>query len=61
MYVYEGVGSPGTGVTDNCELSRRCWELNLSRLEEQPVLLTAEFSLQSLFFLIECIHTSVQV
>ena len=42
----EGVGSPGIGVTDNCELSHECWELNLGPLEEQPVLLTTEPSLQ---------------
>jgi hypothetical protein len=35
----EGVRSPGTGVTDNCELSCGCWDLNLGPLEEQPVLL----------------------
>ena len=41
----EGVGSPGIGVTDSCELSCGCWELNLGPLEEQPVLLTIEPSL----------------
>ena len=30
-----GVRSPGTGVTDSCELSCGCWELKLSPLEEQ--------------------------
>lgn len=24
----EGIGSPGTGVTDGCESSCGCWELN---------------------------------
>jgi len=39
----EGVGSPGTGVTDSCELPRKCWELDPGPLEEQqPVLLTSE-------------------
>jgi hypothetical protein len=31
---------------DSCELSCGCWELNLGRLDEQPVLLTSELSLQ---------------
>jgi hypothetical protein len=34
-----------------CELSYGCWELNLSPLEEQPVLLTASH-LSSLLFVI---------
>jgi hypothetical protein len=33
-------------ITDGCEPPRGCWELNLGPLEEQPVLLTAEPSLQ---------------
>ena len=44
----EGVKSPGTGGTHSCELSCGCWELNLGPLEEQPVLLTIETSLQPL-------------
>jgi hypothetical protein len=40
--LYEGVRSPETGVTDSCEITYRCWELNLGLLEEQLVLLTAE-------------------
>ena len=36
----------GTGVRDSFEPPRDCWTLNLSPLEEQPVLLTAEPSLQ---------------
>ena len=43
-----GDRSPGTGVTDSCEPPRGCWELNPGPLEEQPVLLTDELSLQSL-------------
>jgi len=46
--LWEGVGSSGTGVTDDCELSCGCWELNLRPLVEQPMLLTAEPSLQPL-------------
>ena len=33
-------------VTDSCELSCGFWDLNLGPLEEQPVLLTTEPSLQ---------------
>jgi hypothetical protein len=46
MCVGEAVGSPGTGVTDRCELPCGCWELSPGPLEEQPVLLTTEPSLQ---------------
>jgi hypothetical protein len=49
----EYVAFPGTEVTDNCELSHGCWELNPGPLEEQPVLLTAEPSLQPLEFLFQ--------
>jgi hypothetical protein len=38
--------SPGTGVTDSCELPCECQEPNSGPLEEQPVLLTTELSLQ---------------
>jgi hypothetical protein len=41
-----GFGSPRTEVTNSCELSGRCWEFNPSPLEEQPVVLTADPSLQ---------------
>jgi hypothetical protein len=41
-------GTPGPGVTDSCELLCGLWELNPGPLEEQPVVLTAEPSLQSL-------------
>ena len=37
---------PEIGVTDGCELPCGCWELNLSPLEEQPVLLTTKSPLQ---------------
>lgn len=37
---------PGTGVLDCREPSCRCWESNLSPLEEQSVLFTSELSLQ---------------
>jgi hypothetical protein len=46
----EGIWSFGTGVTDGCEPPCECWELNLSLLDEQPVLLTTEPSLQLLVF-----------
>ena len=42
----KGVQSPGTGATESYELPCGCWDLNLSPLEEQLVLLTAEPSLQ---------------
>jgi len=38
----EGIGSPGTGVIDSCELYCQRWELNLGPLEEQPRLLITE-------------------
>lgn len=31
----EGIGSPGSGVTDGCELRCGCWESNLDLLEKQ--------------------------
>ena len=37
----EAVRSTRSGVTDSCELSCGCWELNPGPLEEQPVLLTS--------------------
>jgi hypothetical protein len=42
IYLNEGIGSPGTGVTGSRELPCGCWELNASTLEQQPVILTAE-------------------
>ena len=51
------VRSPGTGVTDRCELPCGCWGWNPSPLEEQPVLLTAESSLQAQ----KCFKINVQV
>lgn len=36
----------GTGVTDGCEPSSRCWELNPSPLKEIQAFLTAELSHQ---------------
>lgn len=41
----EGVGSPGTGVTDGCQLPCGFWESNPDPQKEQPVLLTAGPSL----------------
>lgn len=46
-FLCEGVSSPGVPVTDSCELPCGCWELNMDSLEEQPVLLTIEPSLQA--------------
>ena len=42
----EGVRSPEIGVTGSYELPCECWELNLGPLEEHPMLLTTELSLQ---------------
>lgn len=33
----EGIGSPGTGITDRCTLPSGCWELKLGSLGEQTV------------------------
>lgn len=41
-----GARAPGTGVTDSCKMTCGCWELNWGPQKEQPVLLTAEQSLQ---------------
>lgn len=40
----EGVWSPGTGVTSNCEQPCRFWESNPGSLEEDSVLLTTKLS-----------------
>jgi hypothetical protein len=32
--VRKGVGFPGVGITDGCDLPRECWELNAGPLEE---------------------------
>jgi len=37
---------PGAGITDSCKLPCGCWDLNSNPLEEQPVVLTTEPSLQ---------------
>ena len=37
-------------ITDSCEPTCGCWELNSGLLEEQSVLLTAEPSLQSCIY-----------
>ena len=46
MCLCEGVGCPGTGGKDSCELPCGCSELSLRLLEEQPELWTTEPSLQ---------------
>ena len=33
----EGIGSPGTGITDRCTLPSGCWELKLDSLGEEIV------------------------
>jgi hypothetical protein len=50
----EGVTSPGTGVTDSCQLLCECWELNpdsLGEKKKQPVLFTAEPSISPVLVL----------
>lgn len=46
-----GIQSPGTGVTDQCELPCVCWKLDLGPVEEQLVFLTCEPSLQPLWWI----------
>lgn len=41
----EGIGSPGTGVTDGWEPPRGCLESSLDCLQEQQMLLTTKASL----------------
>jgi E3 ubiquitin-protein ligase NEDD4 len=38
----KAIRSPGTVVTDCCELPCGCWKSNPGPVEEQPVLLTSE-------------------
>ena len=52
VHLCEGVGSSGTGIVDSFELSCGWWKLNLRPLEEQPVLLSTESSLQP-----QAVHT----
>ena len=42
----EGIGFPETGITGSFEQPYVCWELNLGPLEETPVFLSADLSLQ---------------
>jgi hypothetical protein len=55
-----GIESPGTEITDSCEPSCGCWELNSCLLKKQQVLLTAEPYLQRslfiMFYLFVCIN-----
>lgn len=41
----DGVEAQGTGVKDEYELPRGCWELNLDPPEEEKVFLTTELDL----------------
>lgn len=43
----KGIKALEIGVTDDCEPSGGCQDLNPGRPEEQPVLLTTEPSIQS--------------
>lgn len=44
MDAEEGIGPPGTGGKDSCELPCEYQELNQDPLQEQPVLLAADTS-----------------
>jgi hypothetical protein len=46
LEVWRGVRSPGPRVTDSCGPPCGCWDPIPGSLEEQPVLLTSELSLQ---------------
>jgi hypothetical protein len=46
------ISSPETRIVIGCEPPYRCWGLSLGLLEEQPVLLASEPSLQPNGFLI---------
>lgn len=46
LSVCERASFSGTAMEYSCELLCGCWELNLSPLEEQPVFLTVEPSLE---------------
>jgi hypothetical protein len=50
--LYEDVGSPTTGATEEYKLPCGCWDLNPGPLEGQSVLLPAEPSLQPVCFLV---------
>jgi len=46
LFVFEGVRFPRNEIADSFEPTCGFWELNSGPLEEQPVLLTTEPSLQ---------------
>jgi hypothetical protein len=53
MYVHCGYTQRAPDlIADGCEPPYGCWDLNSGPSEEQSVLLTAEQSLQPLFFLV---------
>lgn len=56
----EVIASPRTNVTDDCELLRECWKLNLGRQEEQPVFFTELFEL-NLFIWCMCVCVCTHV
>ena len=49
------------GVTDSSEVPCRCWELDLSPLEEDSLLLITESSLQPLNFTVLCIFNGLSI
>lgn len=40
----KGIGSPGIGITESCELPCRCWGSKLGPMEEREVFLPGETS-----------------
>lgn len=44
----EGARYPGTGLTDGCERPCESWESNFALMQEQPLFLSAEPTLQPL-------------
>ena len=55
----EGIRSPATGVTDDCEPPYGFWELNAGPLKEHSVLLTTDPSLAPTYLIFQ--HKALQV
>lgn len=54
LVLEDSIGSPGTGVTDDCEPPCGCWKWDLHPLEEQAVLSATDSSpVQQMSFKIE--------
>jgi hypothetical protein len=57
-YLCEGVRYSATGVIVICELPCGYWGMNPGPLEEQPIFLTAEPSLQPLKYFLKELYAS---